>query len=134
MLIIRDAQMRAFQQHQVQGFARKLAAYVRRREPALVTGWSDAQLERGLLLARGRAAGYGIADPLAIAEIFVAMATHALDFDAHPAIQAILRDEAIAPDHRIHVMWSRTTAETWAEIALAGADRGPWQLDGSAPR
>jgi hypothetical protein len=117
VLTIRAAQMDALHRDRDRKFVLRLAAYVRRREPRLVAGWSEPELVRGLTAAWRRAATYGIRDPLALAEFFAAMARHAADFDAHPEVHAVLRDPAIGPDHRIHVVRSRVSAQTWAEIA-----------------
>lgn len=117
MLVIRDAQMQLFHQQRSQQFLCEMADYVRRREPALVAGWSDELLQERLALARQNAAAYGISDPLALAEFFSAMYTHGLHFDAHPAIAAILTDEQIGANRRIHEVWARTGAAVWAEAA-----------------
>ena len=122
MLTIRTAQMEALQEHRDRQFVVWLAAFVREREGPLVAGWSDAELERGVAAAWRRADRYGMTDPLALSEFFKAMAAHAPNFDTHHAIQPILRDEAIGPNHRIHAVWSLTTAETWAEVDQ-GRDR-----------
>lgn len=125
MLLIRNAQMRVFQQQRSQQFLRDMADYVRAREPALVAGWSEDRLHECLQVARRRAAVHGIRDPLALAEFFSAMHTHGPRFDAHPAIAAILGDERIGADHRIHAVWARTSAATWAEAATLDAAARP---------
>ncbi|QRK12699.1 hypothetical protein JQX13_23300 [Archangium violaceum] len=133
MLTIRDAQLQSLQRHREQDFVRSLAAYVRRHEPALVAQWPDALLERRVAHARERAAAYGMTDPFALVEFFVAMAMHSPDFDKHPSVQAILQDRGIAPDHRIHAVWVRTPPETWARIREESSPT-PWPCDEETSR
>jgi hypothetical protein len=121
MLTIRTAQVAALQAERDCTFVGKLAAYARRREPGLFEAWSDAELHRGAEAAWRRAETYGMSDPLALVLFFLAMVRHAPDFDLHPEIQSVLRGPAINSDHRIHIVWLRTSPETWAEI---GRTRG----------
>jgi len=93
-----------------------LAGFLRMHEPRLVESHTEESLILEIGRARRHAALYGISDPIAISEFFVARAHHGADFDRHPEVQAILRDVAIPADTRIHVMWARIPKTMWAEL------------------
>jgi hypothetical protein len=48
-----------------------------------------------------------------VAIMFVA----APNFDQHPLIGRVLKDEAVAPDARINQLWERTTDQNWEAVA-----------------
>ena len=134
MLTIRARQLEAFQCEHDRQFVIGLSALVRRRHPVRMAAWTDVELHSALERAWRKAAQYGIGDPFALAEFFAAMVEQAPDFDKHPAVQAILGDPAIAPDHRIHAVWARIGTSTWEDIRRSASHQlSPTSQPDAAP-
>jgi hypothetical protein len=137
MLKIRPEQMKVFQPVAEAAFAREIVEELREEHADTVvhlpTGTfaieqiaDDALLE---LVKTGiaRAREYGITWECTLAAFVVLMFVVAPNFDQHPLIQRVLRDESVGPDSRIDQLWERTSEENW-QAAIQSYDASAWQL------
>lgn len=71
-----------------------------------------AMIKTGIAGARS----YGMRWESSLGAFVVLMFVAAPNFDDHPLIQRILKDESIGPDSRIDQLWERTTDQNWEAI------------------
>jgi hypothetical protein len=116
MLVIRAEQVATLQAALDRPVLEWIARFLRRHEPALVEEHSPETLITELEHTWSHASRFGIADPVAVAEFFVARALHGVDFDRHPEVRAVLEDGTLPPDARIHALWRHVPARRWAEL------------------
>jgi hypothetical protein len=53
------------------------------------------------------------------------MFEYGADFDEHPAVGAIMRDQSIPPDYLIEVLWQQLPRRVWEELLIL-ADEESW--------
>jgi hypothetical protein len=111
MLVIRDAQMKVFQEDRERRFVAWVVMQVRQHDRALVEDWPAETLDRRVRMAIARAGRFDIHDPWSIVEFFVAMAKHGPLFDTAPAVEKVLTDPALPPSARIHAAWREISRE-----------------------
>jgi hypothetical protein len=113
MLVIRDAQMKVFQQERERRFVAWVVKQVRQHDGTLIADWPADALDRRVRVAIERAARFDIRDPWSIVEFFVAMAMHGPLFDTLSSVEKVLTDSALPPDARIHAAWRKVPRDVW---------------------
>src|SRR5215831_1770471 len=137
-LKIRSEQIAAFQPVADAGFARRLTQYVRHAPHASVTVLipsgatpvnmiPNAVLRRMVQTGIERGRGYGLSWESSLAAFVLIMFVAAPNFDQHPLIQRVLRDDDAPPDGRIESLWSRISNENWRAVE-AYYDPRAWGL------
>jgi hypothetical protein len=136
-LKIRAEQIEAFQPVADAGFARRLADYLRSAHPDAVVRISsgsvpvsripNAVLNRMVQNGIARARSYELSWESSLASFVIIMFVAAPNFDEHPLIQVILRDEGVAADHRIEGLWRRISNQNWKAVE-AYYDPRAWGL------
>jgi len=138
-LKIRPEQVQAFQPIAEAGFVRRLTDYVRKvHGDAIVRipsgAMSIAQVPTTVLsimiqngIARGRR--YGLSWESSLAAFVVIMIIAAPNFDEHPLIQRVLRQDDAAPERRIDGIWRRISSQNWKAVE-SYYDPGAWGLHG----
>lgn len=100
----------------------RLAKFLRERHGHLVASLSDEELRGRIRDGVRRAGVYGINWDSSLALFIIVMLSTAPTFDQHPSARAILTNEYIEPNRRVHVLVQRIPNEVWTEIARhAGA-------------
>jgi hypothetical protein len=136
MLKIRPEQFAVFQPVAEQAFIRRVVEHLRQQHPEavvqlagevlLIRQLGETQLRRlvGSGLARARALGMDWESSLMA--FVVLMFVVAPNFDEHPLIQRVLKDERVAANARLGQLWERTSDENW-EAARKNYDARAWQ-------
>lgn len=134
---VRPEQMEVFQPVAEAAFARRLTEYLRRAHSGLsvrippgatlIKRIPAAVLTRMVQngIERGRA--YGLSWESSLAAFVLIMFVAAPNFDQHPLIQRVLRDDDASPDGRIESLWSRISNENWRAVE-AYYDPRAWGL------
>ncbi len=112
---IRDAQLQALQRARRLEFLRAIAGHLRAEHPDAIGNLAPEALDFLIADAVSRAEAYGIASPAALAIFTVFTFVLRRDFDQIPDFHAILTDEAIPPDDRVHALISHGSVSAWAE-------------------
>src|SRR5262245_49764310 len=138
MLKIRPEQLEVFRPAAEAGLAGRLAAHLKERHGEEVakisgSGWSVKQIPDEILSRMAqhgfdRARRYGLGWESSLAAFVVLMFVVAPNFDEHPLIQRILKDESVPPDERIDRLWQSISEQNW-EAASQGYDEHAWQLN-----
>ncbi|MGA9767912.1 MAG: hypothetical protein WBV94_02660 [Blastocatellia bacterium] len=139
MLKIRREQFEVFQPVAEAAFVRRVLEHLRENhadtvirfpnEVILVKQIADDRLRRLVKAAIARARGYGIDWESTVTAFVVLMFIAAPNFDEHPLIQRVLKDERVEADSRIDKLWERTTEENW-EAVRKNYDPIAWSEDG----
>jgi hypothetical protein len=126
MLKIRREQFEVFQPVAEAAFVRRVAEHLRDNhadavvqfpnEVILVKQIADERLRRVAHDAITRARTYGLNWESAVTAFVVLMFVTAPNFDEHPLIQRILKDERVPANSRIDQLWERTTDENWEAV------------------
>ena len=138
MLKIRREQFEVFQPVAEAAFVRRVAEHLRAshadavvqlpNEVILVKQIADERLRRLAKDAIARARGYGMDWESTVTAFVVLMFVAAPNFDKHPLIQRILKDERVPANSRIDQLWERTTEENW-EAVRKNYDPAAWISD-----
>lgn len=137
MLIIRPEQFAAFKAVAETAFVTRLAERVREKHADVVielpNGSSavkqlpddvlQAMVEQGIARARG----YGMSWESTLTAFVAIMFVAAPNFDEHPLIQRVLKDESAPPDSRIDQLWDRTSDQNW-EAVERNYDPSAWGI------
>src|SRR5215470_9636140 len=123
---VRPEQMQAFQPVADAGFARRLREYLRRAHSDLTvripSGTTSINLIPAALLTRmveigiERGRAYGLCWESSLAAFVVIMFVAAPNFDQHPLIERVLRDDDAPPDGRIERLWHRISDQNWRAV------------------
>jgi predicted NAD-dependent protein-ADP-ribosyltransferase YbiA (DUF1768 family) len=135
MLMIRPEQFEVFQPVAEAAFVRRVTEHLREHhaeavvqlpnEVILVKQLSDERL-RGLVEgAIERARGYGMDWESSVTAFVVLMFVAAPNFDKHPLIHRVLKDETAAANSRVDRLWERTSEENW-EAVRKNYDAAAW--------
>jgi hypothetical protein len=126
MLTIRPEQFEAFNAVAEAAFIRRVAGHIRAKHSDVIVELPDAtlpvkQITDELLLEivrRGieRARSYGMRWESSLTAFVVLMFVTAPNFDDHPLLQRVLKDESLAADSRIDQLWERTTDQNWEAV------------------
>lgn len=138
MLTIRDEQMEVFQPVAEAAFERELVEHLRGKYkdtpvhlPARTIPLSQIRDETMLRMVRdgiARGREYGISGSAALAAFVSLMFVIAPNFDDHPPIQNVLKDDKIRPDDRVDQLAERIAGEDW-EVAKLGYDATAWNVE-----
>lgn len=138
MLIIRAEQFEVFQPVAESAFVRRIAEHLREHhanavvqfpnEVILVKQITDERLRGMVEHAVTRARLYGMDWESAVTAFAVLMFVVAPNFDKHPLIQRVLKDERTPANSRIDQLWERTSDENW-EAARKNYDPTAWADD-----
>jgi hypothetical protein len=138
MLKIRPEQIAVFQPIAERAFVRHVVEHLRENHPdvvvqfpnqvMLVKQFSDEQFYT--LVGRGivRARTLGMDWESAITAFVVLLFVAAPNFDQHPLIQRVLKDERVSANSRIEHLWERTSEENW-EAVRKNYDVKAWEID-----
>ncbi len=139
MLKIRNQQMQAFQTVAEVAFLRKLVEYLYEHHGQVAVQLPEnftviVQIPENqikTLVANGinRARAYGISSEVSLAAFVVLMFVTAPNFDEHPLIKRLLKDERIAANERIDSLWQHTTEQNW-QVVKQNYDAKAWQILG----
>lgn len=125
-MIVRAQQFEAFQPQADASLVRKIIEFLRKNHAEALVELPDrallvnsipdetlyAMIQTGIACARG----YGMHWESSLGAFVVLMFVAAPNFDDHPLIQRILKDESIEPDSRIDQLWERTSDQNWEAI------------------
>ncbi|HLG17534.1 MAG TPA: hypothetical protein VJH03_24030 [Blastocatellia bacterium] len=138
MLRIRPEQLEPFKPVAEAAFVRRVTAYVREKHGEVVIELPDGaravkQLPDDALLeivrsGIARARSYGMTWESTLTAFVAIMFVVAPNFDEHPLIQRVLKDESVPPDSRIDLLWERTTDQNW-EAAQRNSNPASWNLE-----
>jgi hypothetical protein len=137
MLKIRAEQFDAFQPVAEAAFIRRVVEHLREHhadvviqlpnEVALVKQIAGERLCAMLGQGIRRARDYGMSWESSISAFVVLMFVTAPNFDKHPLIQRVLKDERVAANSRMDQLWERTTEENW-EVVRENYETTAWGL------
>jgi hypothetical protein len=137
MLIIRAEQFEVFQPVAEAAFVRRVVEHLREHHPdvvvqlpnevILIKQTSDDRLYKMVRNAVNLARDYGIDWESTVTAFVVLMFVAAPNFDKHPLIQRVLRDERVDANSRVDQLWERTTDENW-EAVRKNYDVTAWGL------
>src|SRR5262249_52426498 len=137
-LTIRAEQIAAFQPAADAGVVRRLAEYITSahadaivRIPAgagAVNMIPKPVIHRMVQNGIERGRRYGLSWESSLAAFVVIMFVAAPNFDQHPLIQRVLREDNIPADNRIDSLWRRISSQNWKAVE-AYYDPGAWALD-----
>lgn len=126
MLKIRREQIKAFQPVADAAFVRRLAAHVRAEHAEAPVFLPEGETTVELLtderlhemVGRGveRARAYGMTWESSITAFVVLMFVSAPNFDDHPLLRRVLKDEQTDPDLRIERLWEQTSDDNWEQV------------------
>ena len=143
MLKIRSEQMKAFGPAADSAFVRRVAGYLREKHAdaglQLSTGVStikempDDALHQIVRNGIARARAFGMSYQSDLAAFVVIMLEAAPNFDEHPLIRRILRDENVPPNSRIDRLMEQATEQNW-EAVKASYDPAAWDLSPGGQR
>ena len=138
MLKIRAEQFDAFKDVAEAAFVRRVAGHLRHKHgDALVQLPNQVctvkQLPEDILIDMvrkgiARARGYDVIWESTLTAFVAIMFVAAPNFDEHPLIQRVLKDDAIPPESRIDQLWDRTTDQNWEAVAQ-NYDVDAWQRE-----
>lgn len=136
MLIIRPDQFEVFQPVAEAAFVRRVVEHLREdhaetviqlpNEVVLVKQISDERFHEMVRNGIARARRYGIDWESAVTAFVVLMFVAAPNFDKHPLIQRVLKDERVEANLRVDRLWERTSEENW-EAIKKNYDPAAWE-------
>ena len=126
MLTIRAEQFEVFQPVAEAAFVRRVVEHLRETHSTVVVQLpnevvpikhiSGEKLFRVVRSGIARARAYGIDWESSVTAFVVLMFIAAPNFDEHPLIQRILKDDRVPANSRIDQLWERTSDENWEVI------------------
>jgi hypothetical protein len=125
VMIIRNEQIKVFENIAEDNFIDDLVAKVRETHGEQVADFDDDELRRLVETGGGRARGHGLEGEEAIGVFVGWMFEFAPNFDEQENIKKMLADERLAPDDRIELVAEAATEKDWAE-AEAAYDETAW--------
>jgi hypothetical protein len=135
MLKIRPEQFAVFQPVAERAFVRRLVEHLRDHHPEVVVRFAsevwlvkqlgDAKIYALVGNAIARARALGLDWESSITAFVALMFVVAPNFDEHPLIQRVLKDERVPANSRLEQLWERTTEENW-EAARKNYDVNAW--------
>ena len=138
MLRIRREQFEVFQPIAEAAFVRRVVEHLRESHVTAVVQFpnevipvkqiADEKLRRLVRNGIARARSYGMDWESAVTSFVVLMFVAAPNFDDHPLIHRVLRDERVAANSRIDQLWERTSEENW-EAVRKNYDATRWEPD-----
>jgi len=117
VLKIRRAQLDALRLERHRPLLGRIVERLRRDLAAELAGTPDDELERTAGAGLCRALGYGIETEPELEKFVSLLFLVAPDFDEHPFVAAILRDESIPPAARLGTLLTACPRDVWDEAA-----------------
>jgi hypothetical protein len=126
MLRMRPEQLQVFQPVAETNFVNRIVDHLTAKHAAVVVRLGQqsttvkqlpTEVLQGLVrqgIARARA--YGLTWESSVGGFVVILFVAAPNFDAHPLVRRVLKDERVPADLRVKHLWHRTTAKTWAKV------------------
>jgi hypothetical protein len=137
MLKIRPEQFEVFQPVAESSFVRRVVEHLREHhadaviqlpnEVVLLKQIPDERLSAMVRNEIMRARDYGMDWESSVTAFVVLSFTSAPNFDRHPLIQRVLRDERVHANSRIDQLWERTSEENWKAV-LQSYDVNAWAM------
>jgi hypothetical protein len=138
MLKIRAEQFEVFQPVAEAAFVRRVVEHLRDHhsdvvvqlpnEVILIKQISDEKLRGMAKGGMARARDHGMDWESAVTAFVVLMFVAAPNFDKHPLVQRVLKDERVDANSRIDQLWERTTEENW-EAVRKNYDPTAWAFE-----
>lgn len=138
MLTIRREQFEVFHHVAETAFVRRVGEHLRENiadaviqlpnEVILVKQISDERLYRMVRHGIARARDYGMDWESSVTAFVVLMFVAAPNFDKHPLIERVLRDERVEANSRVDQLWERTSEDNW-EAIRKNYDSTAWEPD-----
>ena len=126
MLKVRPEQFTVLQQYAETEFVHRLAAYVREKHADVIVQLPQGPLSvkeipedtLRLMVRQGITRGrkYGVTWESALSAFVTLMFVTAPNYDEHPAVRRVLRDEGIASNSRVNQLWNQVTEQEWETI------------------
>ena len=126
MLTIRREQFEAFRHVAESAFVRRVVEHLRENvadsvvqlpnEVILVKQISDERLRGMVRRGIARARDYGMDWESSVTAFVALMFVAAPNFDKHPLIERVLRDERVEANSRVDQLWERTSEDNWEAI------------------
>src|SRR5262249_53790968 len=123
MLVIREAQLRAFEAARHSALARRLVIFLQERHAA---GDDPEALRAKVETGIQRAARHGLKDDASVALFVALMFEFAPNFDQHPRVRELLRGTSAPPAVRLRRVVGSIAESEWSEIRAA-ADASAWR-------
>ncbi len=114
-----------FLQQDEQEFIETIVEYMQGRSPELVDNIPPDMLQEMVKNGIARARRYGLHTDENLISFVAVMFEIAPDFDEHPAIQAVLTDQSLAPEERFKAIFDNVPPEAWEE-AEQNRDSEAW--------
>ena len=125
MLKIRDEQFDAFLPQDDEDLIDLIVRHLRQESPELIEGIPADSLRDMVRNGIARARSHGLRSAEDLAAFVSVMFEIAPNFDEHPAIRRVLRDESIPVDERFDQLFERVSDEEWEE-ADRSYDQRAW--------
>lgn len=125
MLVIRGAQLRAFQATRDEAFAAWAVGYLRMRCAEATGDLRDDELARRALVGLRRARLAGFVDAAQVAEYLVLMFHYAPNFAAHPEVKAALARD-LPREVPLLTLHAAVPESVWAEVRSQRDDQA-WE-------
>ena len=119
-LVIRAAQMKAFEDADELIFRQRVFDHLRSEYPAAVANLCDDELFRRIELAINWAHRFRFTTQASVLGYIVLMFIVGAKFDNHPSIHEILHQEWIPPDARLSYLADAISPDEWDEARAAG--------------
>lgn len=117
MLVIRDAQMHAFQRQSRDRVQRDVVSYLEERHADAIADHASAELDALVAAGMDRAAAHGLTQACDIGWFVVMMLRVSPRFDEQKFFARTLSDPAVPPGERVEHLLAWSTAEDWEEAA-----------------
>jgi hypothetical protein len=137
MLNIRSEQLEVFNPTAERAFQRRVVEYLRENHAGVAVQFPDGvttvvkipedKLSEIVRIGLERARNYGMTWESSLCAFVVLMFVAAPNFDEHPLIERVLKDESVEPDSRIDQLWERTSEQNW-EAVKQKYDAKTWHL------
>jgi hypothetical protein len=138
MLKIRPEQFAVFQPVAEHAFIRRVVEHLRENHPDVVVQFASgvmlikqigdeklhALVKRGIARARALGMDWESGITAFVVLLFIA----APNFDQHPLIQRVLKDERVAANIRVEQLWERISEENWEAVRKNYDARG-WDME-----
>jgi hypothetical protein len=138
MLKIRPEQFAVFQPVTESAFVRRVVEHLRENhadvvvqfpnEVMLIKQIADEQFYTLVRCGIARARTLGMDWESGITAFVVLMFVAAPNFDQHPLIQRVLKDERVTANSRVEHLWERTSEENW-EAVRKNYDAQAWDIE-----
>lgn len=138
MLKIRPEQFAGFQPVAERAFIRRVVEHLRENHSDLVVQFAnevmlikqiaDEKLYTLVKRGIGRARALGMDWESGITAFVVLLFVAAPNFDQHPLIQRVLKDERVPANSRTEQLWERTSEENW-EAVRKNYDVKAWDIE-----